>query len=175
MSLEALTHATAAPAFNGLFFATVATVIPVLFLAIVLQANTYQALLLAYANEARAYRARIRAIKAADRLTIRLALAGAFDIHLPGILAAAILVAGIYGEGTVLVALYERQAVPGGGLGALIATLFLATAADSGPIGQYQQMIRRDRAEREREARAEREQALHGDGENGASPNPAGG
>jgi hypothetical protein len=41
-SLAALTHTAAPPAFNGLFFATAATIIPVLFLAIAVQGRTYQ-------------------------------------------------------------------------------------------------------------------------------------
>jgi hypothetical protein len=45
-SLVTLAHATAAPAFNGLFYATTATIIPVLFLAIGVQRDSlYQYLL----------------------------------------------------------------------------------------------------------------------------------
>lgn len=48
ISLVALTHAATAPAFNSLFFATAATMIPVLFLAIAVQGTTYQDLVKAY-------------------------------------------------------------------------------------------------------------------------------
>jgi hypothetical protein len=46
-SLTALTHAAApaAPAFNGLFYATAATIIPVLFLAIAVQGRGYENLM----------------------------------------------------------------------------------------------------------------------------------
>jgi hypothetical protein len=43
MSSFALAH-TAAPAFNGLYYATVATIIPVLFLALAIQGNDYEEL-----------------------------------------------------------------------------------------------------------------------------------
>ena len=41
----ALAHGHAAPAFNGLYYATIATVIPVLFLAIAVQGTIYQDLI----------------------------------------------------------------------------------------------------------------------------------
>jgi hypothetical protein len=60
-SLATLAHDAPAPsAFNSAFYATVATVIPVLFLAIALQGNTHQDLLLAYAARVRTYRQRMR-------------------------------------------------------------------------------------------------------------------
>jgi hypothetical protein len=43
MSSLTLAH-TAAPAFNGLYYATVATIIPVLFLALAIQGNDYEEL-----------------------------------------------------------------------------------------------------------------------------------
>jgi hypothetical protein len=48
-SLASLAHTahTAAPAFNGLFYATAATVIPVLFLALAVQGRGYKHLLVA--------------------------------------------------------------------------------------------------------------------------------
>jgi hypothetical protein len=52
-SLATLAHTAAAPAFNGLFYATAATVIPVLYLAIAVQGRTYDDLLKAYVNMAR--------------------------------------------------------------------------------------------------------------------------
>jgi hypothetical protein len=41
----ALAHSHSAPPFNGLFYATVATVIPVLFLAIAVQGTLHQDLI----------------------------------------------------------------------------------------------------------------------------------
>jgi hypothetical protein len=48
----ALAHSHAAPAFNGLFYATGATVIPVLFLALAVQGRTYEDLLKAISARA---------------------------------------------------------------------------------------------------------------------------
>jgi hypothetical protein len=47
MTLASLAHEAtkAAPAFNGLFYATAATIIPVLFLAVAVQGRTYESLL----------------------------------------------------------------------------------------------------------------------------------
>jgi hypothetical protein len=149
----ALAHHAAAPAFNSTFYATVATVIPVLFLAIALQGGTYQTLLAAYAANVRAYRQTMRAARAAGQLTLRKALASVPSTHLPGYAAAATVLAGLYGEGVALDALYSQQAPPAAGLGVLIATLYLVAIAASGPIGQYQRMVSQDRARREQEAR----------------------
>ena len=73
----ALARGHAAPAFNGLFYGTVATAIPVLFLAVAIQGRTYQNLLDLYTDQMRAYRERMYAARAAGQLTIRQALAGA--------------------------------------------------------------------------------------------------
>jgi heme O synthase-like polyprenyltransferase len=45
--LAAMTLVLAAPAFNGLFYATAATIIPVLFLALAVQGATYRDLMAA--------------------------------------------------------------------------------------------------------------------------------
>lgn len=59
-----------AAAFNGVFFATVATVIPVLFLAIAVQGRMYQDLVDAYAARVRAFRAQMRAAESSGQLTL---------------------------------------------------------------------------------------------------------
>jgi len=160
-----LARGHAAPAFNTAFYATVATVIPVLFLAVAIQGSTYQALLGAYAARAREYRTEMRAAEASGRLTIRKALAGAPHVQLPGFLAAGILAAGLFGETGALIALYLRQALPGLGPYDLIGTLLLGTAAAAGPMGQYTLMVRQDRADRQQEARAGRHTEPQGEAE----------
>lgn len=56
----ALAHSHAVPAFNGLYYATIATVIPVLFLAIAIQGNLFRDLIEASARSAENSRARGR-------------------------------------------------------------------------------------------------------------------
>ena len=56
----ALAHGHAPPAFNGLYYATIATVIPVLFLAIAVQGTIYQDLIKAAARSAASSRAQGR-------------------------------------------------------------------------------------------------------------------
>jgi hypothetical protein len=173
LALLAFNARTAAPVFNGTFYATVATIIPVLFLAIAIQGNIYQAILLEYARRTRAYRQRMRAADAAGQLTIRKALGGGLAAQVPGILASAILVGGLYGEGVALDALYVQKAPPGAGLIVLLVTLYLVAVATSGPMGQYVRLVRHERADLRREARAERlPQAEGGSGEPGAPPEP---
>lgn len=67
----ALAHSNAAPPFNGLFYATVATVIPVLFLAIALQGGTYRQLMDAHSLKfalIQARDARAEGLRPPDRL-----------------------------------------------------------------------------------------------------------
>jgi hypothetical protein len=69
MSLEALSHATTAPAFNGLFYATAAAVLPVLFLAIAVQGCIHEDLLKPFhaVEPAVTSRARLAGLAAAAR------------------------------------------------------------------------------------------------------------
>jgi len=65
--ITALAHAARVQPFNGLFYATTATVIPVLFLAITLQGDTYKNLLRALERSNRSY----LAAAAPDNLRLR--------------------------------------------------------------------------------------------------------
>jgi hypothetical protein len=96
----ALAHSSAAPAFNATFYATMAGVIPVLFLAIAVQGNAYQDMLKAASRMARttsdalaapearaaATRPRIRAAQKLLLLIPRLMAAFACLIALAGFL-----------------------------------------------------------------------------------------
>ncbi len=68
-SLASLARAAAAPpsAFNGLFYATVATIIPVLFLAIAVQGQFLEELLALYIASTRRVRSRGCAIQRSGR------------------------------------------------------------------------------------------------------------
>jgi hypothetical protein len=118
-SLASLVHTAhqAAPAFNGLFYATVATVIPVLFLAIAVQGNFYDDLLSSSARAIRTFRARQQGPAAATAL-VASAAAYAFAV--------VILIYSVYGEVDALQALYwQKSNDPGGALEAasLLAVL----------------------------------------------------
>lgn len=127
-SLASLTHA--APAFNGLFYATVATVIPLLFLALAVQGNAYETLLRAW------------------RFSFRLLLGGltggpsdlwlavavfAFD-GLLILLGFAIVAAGGYGELLAVYALYQAHDQATTRYIVLIATMFLIIFVVAGPL-----------------------------------------
>jgi hypothetical protein len=96
----ALAQAHAAPAaFNGLFFAPTATVIPVMFLAIAVQGRTFEDLLDAQAAGLRQYRKEIRELRASGQLTLGRAFGGGGpNAQLLGCITALIPFAGIWCE-----------------------------------------------------------------------------
>jgi hypothetical protein len=120
-SLATLTHTAPAPAFNGLFYATTATIIPVLYLAIALQGSTYQDLL--------------RAIKPAVRRQIENDRSSQVPALL-ALLAIPILIIGFgaFGETYSLIALYTRSANANLAPVVLEAAIFLILAAAAGPL-----------------------------------------
>ena len=128
-----------APVFNGLYYATVATVIPVLFLAIAIQGRAYDNLVNAMARGLQEYKARLRDIGSAEddgvatlrRLTPAdlvtwLRIAGA------GLIAGVILLFGVEAEIEALLALYFRRTM-GGPAAPLAAAIFLAAAVAAVP------------------------------------------
>ena len=137
----ALAHSHAAPAFNGLFFATAATIIPVFFLALTLQGNIYRRLLQrarTTADDARqAYRASTTLPRGSSSrqavmyhansgcVTGTFKLLGAILLALYAIF---IVLAGAAGELAALLDLSAQHAMPGDQSGVLAATGFLAVA-----------------------------------------------
>lgn len=115
----ALAHAATVQPFNETYYATVAAVIPVLFIAITVPGGAYGKLGRAY----RSIPARVRDKDLAE-LTRR------------GLLTVAILVvlAGVLGEGVALHALESRSAVRGTATEELFYAMTLALAAAAGPL-----------------------------------------
>lgn len=131
MSFALLAHHTAAPAFNGLFYATAATIIPVLFLALVVLGPAYRKVLHSIWITFRAVLPDLLDFKAAPprpffpenpgrtvvvtwavvaiviRLLIALSLALVLAFRI------AIIAAGGYGELLAVYALYVSAARPG--------------------------------------------------------------
>jgi RsiW-degrading membrane proteinase PrsW (M82 family) len=140
MSLAALAHGAsqAAPAFNGLFYATAATIIPVLFLAISFQSTTWQ-------DMGKAFSPADRAIESAalqdSPLSIRLIVLS-FTM---GILTAAILLSGAIGEIYAIVALYQRRAASHSPFFVLTATIFLTAATAGIPVLTFFRAVRQER------------------------------
>jgi hypothetical protein len=131
-SLAALTHATThpAPAFNGLFYATAATIIPVLFLAISYQSTTWQDMGKAFgAADRAAYTATKRD---SSRPWWALVLGYVLGYAL-GALIGAILLSGALGEILAIVALYQRRAPSHAPFLVLTATIFLTAATAAVP------------------------------------------
>jgi hypothetical protein len=109
-SLALLAHPAshAAPAFNGLFYATVATVIPVLFLALAVQGSTYRELVKS---------------SQAGHLLAKWAAAG-------------ILLYGTMGEIWALLSLSAQRARGASGF-VLLSVIFLVLATAAGPFVAY--------------------------------------
>jgi hypothetical protein len=126
-SVALAAHTTAAaPAFNGLFYATAATIIPVLFLAIAVQGRTYENL--------------VKTLRApSPRWTWT--FTGPWRQQLPAVIVAlatmtivvAILVFGAVSEILAVYALYQQQALARIGQGVLNAVIFLVIATAAGP------------------------------------------
>jgi hypothetical protein len=142
-SLAALAHAAGAtgPVFNHDFYATAATIIPVLFLAIAVQGSLYNDLLKVSVEAVRRFRAR-NARSSSRRGALR---AWTATILAPSA-AIFILLFGVTGEIQALVSLSGQHAV-GDPAGPLIAAVMLTLASAAGPalalIGTFVTMVRR--------------------------------
>jgi hypothetical protein len=123
-SLAPLAHAAASPPFNGLFYATTATIIPVLFLAIAVQGRGYENL--------------INSIDVVDPLTDDsgpwYTVLGRMAAYLALFMAAGgILIYGVLSEIAAIYALYQQQAESGTGQLVLTGVIFLIIATAAGP------------------------------------------
>ena len=125
-SLALLAHAAAPPppAFNGLFYATAATVIPVLFLAIAVQGRTYENLV----NAGTAADRRLSEATTWRRRTIAY-VSGSVLFVIAGL----ILVWGVLSEIIAVAALHQQQASGAAGFIVLIGTIFMVIAAAGPP------------------------------------------
>ena len=120
MILALAARAHDAPAFNGLFFATAATIIPVLFLALAVQGNAYQALLNAFSTLSRI------SLGTGPWQQRHAAAAGVFALL---VVAPGLVLIGAASEVASVYALYQQQASTG------TAALALAVRRDHGRSG----------------------------------------
>jgi len=128
MRLTSLAHtAAAAPPFNSTFYATVATIIPVLYLALAVQGSTYADLLKAAAKAWNSIRQ--RANRSGPAAGIFLPYIGSV---LLGTAALQIPILGVLGEIQALIAL-DQQRAPGGPRIAIVTSATLAVAVAAGP------------------------------------------
>ena len=113
--------------FNPDFYVVCATVIPVLFLAVAVQGNTYKAVLDTAMKEAmtRASDGWLRQVSA---------LARSRTLQIIGYL---IWSAGAIGEILALQVLYQNHESPGSRITVFLATLILVVAAAAGPLHVY--------------------------------------
>ena len=124
-SLAPLAHAAAPPPFNGLFYATAATIIPVLFLAIAVQGSAYENLIKAMA-------VLFRHIEdSGPRYGKSVPWAAYFALF---VVAAGILAYGIGSEIQALYALYQQQAESLTGQTVLIGVILLIIVTAAGPV-----------------------------------------
>ena len=128
--------------FNADFYVTCATVIPVLFLALVVQGSTYESMLRS-------------AVEAANREPVR-GRDGAVSQLLP-VVAYLTLMAGVLGEAGALWALFNGRDTKTDRVVVLVMTVFLLTIAAAGPVWRFfrvQDTV--SRLEREHHAAASR-------------------
>ena len=132
--IAALAAAKAQP-FNGLFYATVATVIPVLYLAIAVQGRLYDNLL---QSASRAFARWLQHVRQSPdgSVTWSRAAPAAVAILISTMLALVILAAGILGEVLALLSLSFQREV-GANDGVLILTFILVAAAGFGPLASF--------------------------------------
>jgi hypothetical protein len=135
-------HAVAAAlAFNGSFYSTVATIIPVLFLAIAVQGTAYGTLVKTVAYGIRLYRRAMPVTSTVIRMSpltgawvLTVAVVGAWlALGLLMLASALTLISGLAGEIIAVTALYRQRAVAGSGAFVLGATIFLAVMTAAGP------------------------------------------
>jgi hypothetical protein len=124
-SLASLAHAAQAPPlFNHDFYVAAATIIPVLFIALIVQGGGYENLL--------------KAVRAVDRRTARdrpwyeqLAATAAWLVLMP--IAYAIVAFGATSEAAAVYALYQKQASTATATFVLAGTIFMVIATAAGP------------------------------------------
>jgi hypothetical protein len=133
-SLALGAHA-AAPAFNGLFYATAATIIPVLFLAIAVQGPLYGDLLKAFDAALRRFREH-KAGSSPPRLVLRLWIGSV----LASSAAVAILIVTVGGEIEALLSLNAQRAY-GDPHAAIAAAVLLTAAAAIGPALAFAKLM----------------------------------
>jgi hypothetical protein len=136
-SLASLAHGAraAAPAFNGLFYATAATIIPVLFLAIAVQGPLYGDLLKAFDAALRRLREH-RAGSSPRRLVLRLWVGSV----LASGAAVAILIVTVGGEIEALLSLSVQRPY-GDPHAAIAAAVLLTVAAAIGPALAFARLM----------------------------------
>src|SRR5580693_7843095 len=136
-SLASLAHEarTAAPEFNGLFYATAATIIPVLFLAIADQGPLYGDLLKASGAALRRFREH-KAGSSPRRLVLRLWIGSV----LASSAAVAILIVTVGGEIEALLSLNAERAY-GDPHAAIAAAVLLTAAAAVGPALAFARLM----------------------------------
>jgi hypothetical protein len=143
-SLASLAHTAAAPAFNGLFYATAATIIPVLFLAIAVQGRTYEDML---KTGVATYR-RVRQDPQV-RQSAFWSVTATYFASSPAITAVLILAAGAGAEICAVLALYQQHIGSHAGLYVLIGTIFLVIEIALWPadalLRSIIQAVRKDR------------------------------
>jgi hypothetical protein len=129
-------HQSAA-AFNGLFYATTATVIPVLFLAIALQGSTWQRLIDGYGASLRLYRNHIRELREAGKYTRLKVIPVYARAQIALVIICPVIAAGLFGETDSLNALYTQTPAPG----VLPATIALLLVVAAIPVVRYMQAV----------------------------------
>jgi hypothetical protein len=134
----ALAQSHAAPAFNGLFYATVATIIPVLFVALA-AGRPYEGLLRTALLIARAQEAGQSPPRPAPGMTSRIARKLP-PRRIPRIMlinAFVIMIAGIVGEATAIAVLYGRSDDAADRATVFTAAVILLVAVATGPVQAY--------------------------------------
>jgi hypothetical protein len=140
-NLMALAHAgdATAPQFNAIFYATVATIIPVLFVAAALQADMYAKLI----ETSRAAYGRFKASN-----VMRQETSAYITWFVTTLIPAVILAYGVLGEIQALVNLYLQRTIGltgpvlNGRLGPLVAAGSLTVAVAIGPAAKFYQIYR---------------------------------
>jgi hypothetical protein len=134
----ALAQSHTAPAFNGLFYATVATIIPVLFVALA-AGRPYEGLLRTALLIARAQEAGQSPLRPAPGMASRIARKLPLR-RIPRIMlinAFVIMIAGIVGEGTAIAVLYWRSDDAANRATVFTAAVILLLAVATGPVQAY--------------------------------------
>jgi hypothetical protein len=114
--------------FNADFYITAATIIPILYLALTLQGQSFERLAEAHKRNHDVPR---------DKRKGRWTLLEALFLSAPYF----ILISGIVGELLAIFALYNRMAPAGAGPYVLMFTLFLLAAVAAGPVLSYNAMF----------------------------------
>lgn len=122
--IAAVAAHTAIPALNTAFYATAATVIPVLFLALAVQGGTYENLMKAFSEAFRRWMVPGRWLRTLPAMALCVAAAGAAIILLDGAVA----------EVQAIYALYQQQARTSVAQNVLLAITFLVITTAAGPL-----------------------------------------